>query len=449
MEPQPRVESEQSDYQNSEETKEIKAARSLELEQSLRNFSGSTRFGQTEIGKPKVGFPSYKVVVPLSLSTSLVFDLFKNACNKHKFQISEQTQSSITAEQQPSSSIRNLFSCIVPISEERKSRNTSEVKLLIAVNERACTRVVIAKGSSGVPNKILPIIQTFRDALEKAIMKEQPSPLERSSRMPSEWEEIEPVLTSKLESSSYYQFSKVLSSQQYGVGKLVAEFIEKFNDDYEDLVEGAALVPKPLEDVKKIIEETVEALFTHFNLSNTSSQKVMQFCRPAVERYIYSKLIKQLLSMYGLKYQSINQRFQDRRDFFHTKISQELMQSLELKQKYRLNSSEPPYIQAIETLNSIGIQHTPLGKINCLLQTATLMKTAVVDYWKGKEELETMDDQLPVIIYIVSQTTVQDLPSDLNFLQDYIHLGFGFDNEQRLLINFDGAVKYIADEWNF
>lgn len=186
MEPQPRIESEDSNWPISEETKEIKNQQSLDLEHSHRNSSGQTRFGQTEIGKPKTGFPSYKVIVPLSLSTSLVFDLFKSACRKHKYDVSDQTQSSISATHQPGSKIRNFFACIVPVNEDRMQRNSSEIKLMIAVNERACTRIVVIKGISGLPNRVLPLIISFRESLEKAILKVSSAPLDRSSRVISE-----------------------------------------------------------------------------------------------------------------------------------------------------------------------------------------------------------------------------------------------------------------------
>lgn len=138
-------------------------------------------------------------------------------------------------------------------------------------------------------------------------------------------------MTSKLESSSYYQFSKVLSSQQYGVGKLVADFIAKYNEDYQDKIESAKMIPQPLEFIKRNIEETVEALFTHFNLSNSSSHKQMQFCRPAVERFFYSKLLKHLLELYAIKFQNLNNLFQTKRNHLQTKTPQELMLSLEVR----------------------------------------------------------------------------------------------------------------------
>ena len=44
------------------------------------------------------------------------------------------------------------------------------------------------------------------------------------------------------------------------------------------------------------------------------------------------------------------------------------------------------------------------------------MRTTVLDYWKSKEELATMDDELPVVIYIVVMSSVESLASEIRFL---------------------------------
>ena len=50
--------------------------------------------------------------------------------------------------------------------------------------------------------------------------------------------------------------------------------------------------------VKAKIEETIAALFSHYNFGKTNSEKVMQFCRPAVERFIFSRVHSVLFALY-------------------------------------------------------------------------------------------------------------------------------------------------------
>lgn len=78
------------------------------------------------------------------------------------------------------------------------------------------------------------------------------------------------------------------------------------------------------------------------------------------------------------------------------------------------------------------------------------MKTAIVDYWKGKVELDTMDDVLPLTIYAVSMAELSHPASELNILEDYLRIyDKGFDFEKKLLTNFDVSIKYINHEWQF
>lgn len=58
-----------------------------------------------------------------------------------------------------------------------------------------------------------------------------------------------------------------------------------------------------------------------------------------------------------------------------------------------------------------------------------MMRTCVLDYWKGREELGTMDDELPVIIYIFVMTSLANLPSEIMQLLDYVRRTDYFENE--------------------
>ena len=76
------------------------------------------------------------------------------------------------------------------------------------------------------------------------------------------------------------------------------------------------------------------------------------------------------------------------------------------------------------------------------------MKTAIVDYWKGKLELNTMDDVLPLTIYAVSMAELTHPASEFNLLEDYLRINDkGFDFERKLLTNFDVSIRYINHEW--
>lgn len=116
----------------------------------------------------------------------------------------------------------------------------------------------------------------------------------------------------------------------------------------------------------------------------------------------------------------------------------------------------PPYWEAICSLNKIARCITPREKLQCLSDSFSAMKTAVVDHHKGKLELSSMDDVLPLSIYVVSQVDVPLLASQFHQMDDFLKInaalgkrggGFNYDLEKKLLTNFNCGVLYISHEW--
>lgn len=60
-------------------------------------------------------------------------------------------------------------------------------------------------------------------------------------------EEEDEDYNSQQESSSIYQIHKILSSDQYTIGKNVSEYIESFHMQYKNLKESSELLPAPME----------------------------------------------------------------------------------------------------------------------------------------------------------------------------------------------------------
>ena len=58
--------------------------------------------------------------------------------------------------------------------------------------------------------------------------------------------------------------------------------------------------------------------------------------------------------------------------------------------------------------------------IGCLSGSFEKLKTAVVDHHRGKFELSTMDDVLPLSIYVVSMANLHQPASRKNLMEDYL-----------------------------
>lgn len=82
-----------------------------------------------------------------------------------------------------------------------------------------------------------------------------------------------------------------------------------------------------------------------------------------------------------------------------------------------------PYRDAIQQIEKIQSCTTPREKLALLTESYRAIKTAVVDFHKGKLELDGgMDDVLPLSIYIVSQAEVSQIASHFKMLEDFIKI---------------------------
>ena len=82
--------------------------------------------------------------------------------------------------------------------------------------------------------------------------------------------------------------------------------------------------------------------------------------------------------------------------------------------------SKVPYIEAIREIERIESLDSPGEMVGCLSASFEKLKTAVVDYHKGKVELSAMDDVLPLSIYCVSMANLSNPASLQQLMSDYL-----------------------------
>ena len=110
--------------------------------------------------------------------------------------------------------------------------------------------------------------------------------------------------------------------------------------------------------------------------------------------------------------------------------------------------SKVPYIEAIREIERIEALENPGDMVGCLSASFEKLKTAVVDHHKGKLELSAMDDVLPLSIYCVSMANLSNPASLQQMMADYLRCNQrGYELERKLLCNFDGAIRYVCNDW--
>lgn len=382
--------------------------------------------------------PHYHIDIPFSIPSSKIFDLFsKSAANKH-FQILEHSNNSALAVQKERFSFKEIFLCCVP----PHSRGLmSSARLSVSINESKCLRSVLLKGIYGFPQNILPLVADFRHRVEKLVTQDS---YKNQYELVWDSDPEEKLPTCKHESASYYQFHKILSSEEYALGKSISEFVSSFAQQYRNPEESALLMPQPLESINSTVETTVESLFSEYNYGRPHNEKMMMFCRPAVEKFVYNKVYSYLFPIFQNMSSQEDKHFQTKKAESVALSKEELMQKLGIQEKFCLVELETPYSEAINTFSQLAQEKSPHEKLNSLLSLVSSMKTSVVDYWKGKEELMAMDDELPILMYVLLRSEVQCPSAEMNLLKYYV--GRAYENEQRIIVNVQGAVTYIGTE---
>ena len=88
-------------------------------------------------------------------------------------------------------------------------------------------------------------------------------------------------------------------------------------------------------------------------------------------------------------------------------------------------------------------------KFEILTQGSLEIRTYILEYTKGKNELDSMDDELPIIIYITTQIKVNNIFAELNIVEEYIKCILRNNLIQnKMVTNLMSSLGFISKNWN-
>jgi len=434
------------------------------------------------MNKPVVRFET-----TLSVNLYQIKEVFERICKKRGFEIVDDEGDQITAVNKKTANWKDLlFSCIP--SSSKSYQNLTAIRLHSKTNKITCIRRITLKALLGDMKLANTVFLDFERDLEayngkRATMSPRMNGTSfftdnvlstsmtgkgmkyMQMREDTHGDVDEHIIsTQNLESSSFYEFRKILSSDQYSIGKKVAEFLVDFGNNYKSIQESAELLPQPMESVYLLVNEITETFFADFNYGKSETKQMMPYCKISVEKYIFDKVYTQLFAMYLQKFQKPSAKYTQKVNEINQKSSNvEQFKFLDIPQKFwlikkdKLNENselidplEPhliPYIDAINELSKLSKLKSPREKLGTLLMMHSLMKSAVVDFHKGKEEVCSMDEELPIMIYILLHARLENAAAELNFVDDYVQFDPTLESEKRLMTNLRVSIQYIADEW--
>ena len=84
-----------------------------------------------------------------------------------------------------------------------------------------------------------------------------------------------------------------------------------------------------------------------------------------------------------------------------------------------------------------------------MTQASLEIRNCVLDNTNCKYELDSMDDELPIVIYITTQLKVNNLYAELYMIEDYIKCSLR-DRlaENKTVTNLMSSILFISNSWD-
>jgi len=375
--------------------------------------------------------------------------------------------------------IKNIFQ-VVTILKKDESNFTSglnyylndlyERKILIRTirgSEKNIINFIIKylKLISSSVNKIKIIKQSqnfYKYDLEKTLndqIKMRKNMLLKSINIPKKKilgpPEVETIVEkSNKEANQYYELYKILSNKEYELGKSVNDFIENFKMKYNEIT--SPLSQEKIEtintkslmvEIVKIIELSTNALNSNFNSISPNYNSTMYY--NASEQFIFNKIYHYLYDIYDKKYKKENKEYLSiKKDINENSKPIDIIVNLGGKNIYKENE-DIPYKNVIENINKIIFEKSLKKKFRNLTQCSLEMRSSFLEYTSGKDELISMDDELPIIIYIVTQINIGNIFVELNMLDDYIKTSMRDELIQnKMVTNMLSSLIYVVKTWD-
>ena len=261
------------------------------------------------------------------------------------------------------------------------------------------------------------------------------------------------VEKSNKKANQYYEIYKTLSNTEYDLGKSIMNFIENFKNKCNDITSPES--EEKIEDINtkqmmaeivKMIELSTNTLNCNFNNINNYNSS---FFTTASEQFIFNKIYQYLFNVYNKKYKNENEEYLSvKKEINKCMNIKEIVNNVGINEKYKGND-DYPYKNVIETINKISYEKYIKNKFKILTQSSLEMRSYILEYTTGKDELVSMDDELPIIIYISTQINVDNLFAELNMVDDYIKCTMRDDLVQnKMVTNLLSGLLFLSKNWD-
>ena len=105
-----------------------------------------------------------------------------------------------------------------------------------------------------------------------------------------------------------------------------------------------------------------------------------------------------------------------------------------------------PFKSTIDNMNKIEYEQNPNSKFNTLIEAGLELRNTILG--NNKNDLNSMDDELPIFIYCSTQIITKNAPAEYHMIEDYIKFSNMNINESKVLTNSLGAILFISKQWD-
>ena len=253
----------------------------------------------------------------------------------------------------------------------------------------------------------------------------------------------------------FYEIYKILSNIEYELGKSINDFVENFRAKYKDLNndKGKDIIETIktrdiMAEIIKLIEHTTNTLNCYYNQENNINYNT-NFYNSATEQFIFNKIYHYLYEIYDLKYKKCNEEFiLVKKEINENMEIKDIISNLNIKKVY-ISNDPIPFMPVIENINKLQLEKCLKNKFKIITQSSLEIRNCILEYTGGKYELESMDDELPIIIYLVTQINIENLFAELYMIDDYIKCTMRDELIQnKMVTNLLSSLSYISLKWD-
>ena len=258
----------------------------------------------------------------------------------------------------------------------------------------------------------------------------------------------------------YYEIYKILSKDNYDAGRIMTTFINEFKIKNEHIEKSYMKLPEQMKEIihtRNICRDTIS---NYFNMGKIFklNEEIPNQSQKAIDNYIFNKIYYQLYELYNKKYQKENEEYINKKKTINEKYTiKEIMDYLEIKPQFRCIEVYErsrhsqlclPYKSTIDNMNKIEFEQNPNNKFKTLIEAGLELRNSVLGHNNGNNELNSMDDELPIFIYCSTQINTKNASAEYHMIEDYIKYSDMKIDESKVLTNCLVAIKYICKDWN-